>query len=162
TMNPASAEYQVAFNYVEWIADLPWSRITPDRLEGAEGRRVLDEDHHGLGQPKKPPVEYIPGGKPRRRQSRPNRCLAAAHGGGQTLGGGGRGGGGKTAVGGWMAGAPGRQFVRISLGGVQDEAEIRGHRRTYVGALPGRLVAGLKKANSCNPVFVLDEVDKMS
>jgi ATP-dependent Lon protease len=150
TMNPASAEYQVSFNYVEWIADLPWSRVTSDRLEVNEVRRVLDEDHHGLEQPKKRIVEYIAVRKLRSDKRSPILCFIGPPGVG------------KTSLGRSIARATGRQFVRISLGGVQDEAEIRGHRRTYVGALPGRLVTGLKKANSGNPVFVLDEVDKMS
>jgi ATP-dependent Lon protease len=150
TMNPASAEYQVSFNYVEWIADLPWQRMTTDRLDVAEVRRVLDEDHHGLEQPKKRIAEYIAVRKLRRDKRSPILCFIGPPGVG------------KTSLGRSIARATGRQFVRISLGGVQDEAEIRGHRRTYVGALPGRLVTGLKKAKSCNPVFVLDEVDKMS
>jgi ATP-dependent Lon protease len=150
TMNPASAEYQVSFNYVEWIADLPWSRPTPDRLEVSEVRRVLDEDHHGLEQPKKRIVEYIAVRRLRSDKKSPILCFIGPPGVG------------KTSLGRSIARATGRQFVRISLGGVQDEAEIRGHRRTYVGALPGRLVSGLKKAGSSNPVFVLDEVDKMS
>jgi ATP-dependent Lon protease len=150
TMNPASAEYQVAFNYVEWIADLPWSKATTDRLEVLEVRRVLDEDHHGLEQPKKRIVEYIAVRKLRSDKRSPILCFVGPPGVG------------KTSLGRSIARATGRQFVRISLGGVQDEAEIRGHRRTYVGALPGRLVTGLKKAGSCNPVFVLDEVEKMS
>ena len=150
TMNPASAEYQVSFNYVEWIADLPWKRVTTDRLDVGEVRRVLDEDHHGLEQPKKRILEYIAVRKLRRDKKSPILCFIGPPGVG------------KTSLGRSIARATGRQFVRISLGGVQDEAEIRGHRRTYVGALPGRLVAGLKKAASGNPVFVLDEVDKLS
>jgi ATP-dependent Lon protease len=150
TMNPASAEYQVSFNYVEWIADMPWQRVTTDRLDVAEVRRVLDEDHHGLEQPKKRIQEYIAVRKLRRDKRSPILCFIGPPGVG------------KTSLGRSIARATGRQFVRISLGGVQDEAEIRGHRRTYVGALPGRLVTGLKKAKSSNPVFVLDEVDKMS
>jgi ATP-dependent Lon protease len=150
TMNPASAEYQVAFSYVEWISDLPWTRATSDRLDVNEVRRVLDEDHHGLEQPKKRIVEYIAVRKLRSDKRSPILCFVGPPGVG------------KTSLGRSIARATGRQFVRISLGGVQDEAEIRGHRRTYVGALPGRIVAGLKKANANNPVFVLDEVDKMS
>ena len=133
TMNPASAEYQVAFNYVEWIADLPWKRPTTDRLDVAEVRRVLDEDHHGLEQPKKRILEYIAVRKLRRDKKSPILCFVGPPGVG------------KTSLGRSIARATGRQFVRISLGGVQDEAEIRGHRRTYVGALPGRLVAGLEE-----------------
>jgi ATP-dependent Lon protease len=149
TMNAASAEYQVAFSYVEWLADLPWSRSTPDRLDVPEVRRVLDEDHHGLEAPKKRIVEYIAVRKLRRDKRSPILCFLGPPGVG------------KTSLGRSIARATGREFVRISLGGVHDEAEVRGHRRTYVGALPGRLVAGLKKAGARNPVFVLDEVDKL-
>ena len=150
TMNPASAEYQVSFNYVEWLADLPWKRATTDRLDVSEVRRVLDEDHHGLEQPKKRIAEYIAVRKLRSDKRSPILCFVGPPGVG------------KTSLGRSIARATGRQFVRISLGGVQDEAEIRGHRRTYVGALPGRLVAGLKKGGANNPVFVLDEIDKIS
>jgi ATP-dependent Lon protease len=140
----------VSFGYVEWIADMPWKRATTDRLDVAEVRRVLDEDHHGLEQPKKRIVEYIAVRKLRSDKKSPILCFVGPPGVG------------KTSLGRSIARSTGRQFVRISLGGVQDEAEIRGHRRTYVGALPGRLVTGMKKANSNNPVFVLDEIDKMS
>jgi ATP-dependent Lon protease len=150
SMNSASAEYQVAYNYVEWLCDLPWSRHTPDRLEVSEVRRVLDEDHHGLEEPKKRIVEYIAVRKLKSNKRSPILCFIGPPGVG------------KTSLGRSIARATGREFVRISLGGVQDEAEIRGHRRTYVGALPGRMITGLKKAGASNPVCVLDEVDKMS
>jgi ATP-dependent Lon protease len=149
-MSSASAEYQVSFNYVEWIADLPWKRAAHDRMDVAEVRRVLDEDHHGLERPKKRILEYAAVRRLRSDKKGPILCFIGPPGVG------------KTSLGRSIARATGRPFVRISLGGVQDEAEIRGHRRTYVGALPGRLVAGLKKANSNNPVYVLDEVDKLS
>ena len=149
TMNSGSAEYQVAFSYVEWIADLPWSRSTPDRLDVPEVRRVLDEDHHGLEEPKKRIVEYIAVRKLRRDKRSPILCFLGPPGVG------------KTSLGRSISRATGREFVRVSLGGVHDEAEVRGHRRTYVGAMPGRVVAGLKKARARNPVFVLDEVDKL-
>jgi len=150
SMSASSAEYQVAFNYVEWLCDLPWSKSTPDRLDVAEVRRVLDEDHHGLDEPKKRIVEYVAVRKLRSSKKSPILCFVGPPGVG------------KTSLGRSIARATGREFQRIALGGVQDEAEIRGHRRTYVGALPGRIVAGLKKAGTNNPVFVLDEVDKMS
>jgi ATP-dependent Lon protease len=150
TMNAASAEYQVSFNYVEWIADLPWKKASADRIDVSEVRRVLDEDHHGLEQPKKRILEHAAVRKLRTDRKGPILCFVGPPGVG------------KTSLGRSIARATGRQFVRISLGGVQDEAEIRGHRRTYVGSLPGRLVTGLKKAGANNPVFVLDEIDKMS
>jgi ATP-dependent Lon protease len=150
SMNSSSAEYQVAFNYVEWLCDLPWGKVTPDRMEVPEVRRVLDEDHHGLEEPKRRIVEYVAVRKLKANKRSPILCFIGPPGVG------------KTSLGRSIARATGREFVRIALGGVQDEAEIRGHRRTYVGALPGRVVAGLKKAGVSNPVCVLDEVDKMS
>ena len=149
-MNSASAEYQVSFNYVEWLCDLPWSKATPDRLDVSEVRRVLDEDHHGLEEPKKRIVEYVAVRKLKSNKRSPILCFVGPPGVG------------KTSLGRSIARATGREFQRIALGGVQDEAEVRGHRRTYVGALPGRLVTGLKKGGANNPVFVLDEIDKMS
>ncbi len=150
SMSPAGAEYQSARTYVEWLCDLPWSKTTPDRLEVAEVRRVLDEDHHGLEKVKKRILEYIAVRRLRSDKKGPILCLVGPPGVG------------KTSLGRSIARATGRQFVRISLGGVSDEAEIRGHRRTYVGSFPGRIVAGLKKAAARNPVFVLDEVDKLA
>jgi ATP-dependent Lon protease len=148
-MASASAEYQVARNYVEWLTDIPWRKTTPDRLNVVDARRVLDEDHHGLERPKRRILEYLAVRKLRGDVRGPILCLVGPPGVG------------KTSLGRSIARAMGRHFVRISLGGVQDEAEIRGHRRTYVGAFPGRIIGGLKRAGSRNPVLVLDEVDKL-
>ncbi len=148
-MSSASAEYQVARTYVEWLVDLPWSKLTPDRLDVANARRVLDEDHFGLERVKKRILEYIAVRRLRRDVRGPILCFVGPPGVG------------KTSLARSIARAAGRRFVRISLGGVHDEAEIRGHRRTYVGAFPGRVISGLKKVQSTNPVMILDEVDKM-
>lgn len=149
SMNPHGSEYQVAYEYVSWLVSIPWKRLTPDRLEVFEVQRVLDEDHHGIEKAKQRIVEYMAVRKLRRDKRGPILCFIGPPGVG------------KSSLGRSIGRALGRKHLVISLGGVQDEAEIRGHRRTYVGALPGRLVAGLRKADVRNPVFVLDEVDKM-
>ena len=149
SMNSASSEYHVARNYVEWLCDLPWERKSLDRLEVEEARRVLDEDHHGLDIPKKRILEYIAVRRLRHDVRGPILCFAGPPGVG------------KTSLARSIARATGRNFGRVALGGVADEAEIRGHRRTYVGALPGRIITALKQAGTRNPVMLLDEVDKM-
>jgi ATP-dependent Lon protease len=148
-MQQQSAEYNVTRSYLEWIADLPWSRTTGDRLDVEETRRCLDEDHHGLEKIKKRIVEYVAVRKLRADKKGPILCFIGPPGVG------------KTSLGRSIARSMGRRYHRIALGGVRDEAEIRGHRRTYVGALPGRIVQGMKKVGVKNPVLVLDEVDKM-
>jgi ATP-dependent Lon protease len=149
SMNPAGAEYQVARNYVEWVADLPWTKSSPVRLDVGEARRVLDEDHHGLDKIKRRILEYIAVRKLRSDIRGPILCFVGPPGVG------------KTSLARSIARATGRNFVRVALGGVRDEAEIRGHRRTYVGAYPGRVIAGLKQAKARNPVMLFDEVDKL-
>ncbi|MDQ3036055.1 MAG: endopeptidase La [Myxococcota bacterium] len=149
SMSPNGAEYQVCRNYVEWLADLPWHKTTADRLDVAEARRVLDEDHHGLERIKKRIVEYIAVRRLKSDIRGPILCFVGPPGVG------------KTSLAKSIARATGRNFVRVALGGVADEAEIRGHRRTYVGAYPGRFVGGLKTAAARNPVMLLDEIDKL-
>jgi ATP-dependent Lon protease len=148
-MNPASAEYTVARTYVDWILDLPWGTGTPDNLEIPKAREILERDHYGLDRVKKRILEYLAVRKLKNDMRGPIMVFVGPPGVG------------KTSLGRSIANALGRKFVRISLGGVHDEAEIRGHRRTYIGALPGRIIQGLKKAGSNNPVFMLDEVDKL-
>ncbi len=148
-MQPQSAEYNVTRSYLEWIADLPWSKGTPDKLEVDETRRCLDEDHYGLEKIKKRIIEYVAVRKLAGSKKAPILCFIGPPGVG------------KTSLGRSIARSMGRRYHRIALGGVRDEAEIRGHRRTYVGALPGRILQGMKKVAVKNPVIVLDEVDKM-
>ncbi|HSY25373.1 MAG TPA: LON peptidase substrate-binding domain-containing protein, partial [Polyangiaceae bacterium] len=148
-MQPQSAEYNVTRTYLEWIGDLPWSKTPVDKLDVEETRRCLDEDHFGLEKIKKRIIEYVAVRKLAGSKKAPILCFIGPPGVG------------KTSLGRSIARAMGRRYHRIALGGVRDEAEIRGHRRTYVGALPGRILQGMKKVGVKNPVIVLDEVDKM-
>jgi len=148
-MQPQSAEYNVTRTYLEWLADVPWNKTTPDKLDVEETRRCLNEDHYGLEKIKKRIIEYMAVRKLAGSKKAPILCFIGPPGVG------------KTSLGRSIARSMGRRYHRIALGGVRDEAEIRGHRRTYVGALPGRIVQGMKKVGVKNPVIVLDEVDKM-
>jgi ATP-dependent Lon protease len=148
-MQPQSAEYNVTRTHLEWLADMPWAKTTPDVLDIEGTRRCLDEDHYGLEKIKKRIVEYVAVRKLAGHKKAPILCFIGPPGVG------------KTSLGRSIARAMGRRYHRIALGGVRDEAEIRGHRRTYVGALPGRIMHGMKKVGVKNPVIVLDEVDKI-
>ncbi len=149
TMQVGSAEYTVVRTYLDWILDIPWTQSTQDNLDIASVRKVLDEDHYGLEKVKKRILEYLAVRKLKQDKKGPILCLLGPPGVG------------KTSLGRSIARALGRKFHRVSLGGVHDEAAIRGHRRTYVGALPGQIIQGMKKAGMVNPVFMMDEVDKI-
>jgi ATP-dependent Lon protease len=146
---PAAAEYGVIRTYLDWILTVPWSQITPDNLDLEQARRILDEDHFDLEKVKDRIVEYLAVSKLKGDVSGPILCFVGPPGTG------------KTSLGQSIARTLGRKFVRISVGGVRDEAEIRGHRRTYIGAMPGTIIRALRDAESKNPVFLIDEIDKM-